>query len=272
MCAAACPAIGCAVAGAVAAPCSSAIAMPRTAPRFAIGPGIAPHHITAEIIVSIAPHTAAMAFSFAAAAAAMRVFTVALVPAFGMAIMTAMSFAITHTSAILLGPAYRIISATVTMSAPVMMPPAGFVVATAAIPIIPLLAPITPVAAMHIMPAAIGIEKIEAIAGVIVIVIPSAAIADIGKAIAIVATIIAIEFIVGIAAAICIVTASIAKAIIIIGAARSDQAQPGYCRQPDHCPAAYFCKYFRHLSPLVFGAALIFRLSIRWHALSYHDR
>ena len=187
-----------------------------------------------------------MALSFAAAAAAMRMLAIALVPTFGMAIMTAMTFTIAHAPAILLGPRYRIVTGIIAMSAPVMMPatmaPAGFVVAAPAIPIIPLLPPITPVAAMHIMPAAIGIEQIEAIAGIIVVVIPAAAIADIGKAIAIVATVIAIEFIVRIAPAIRIVAAGIAKAIIIIGTARRHQAQPGYRRQPDHGPAAYFCK------------------------------
>ena len=75
----------------------------------------------------------------------------------------------------------------------------------------PLPRPMASVAVTHHMASATAIKDINAIAGIIILIIPAAAEADIGKAIAIVAGIIIVERSIGIAI---ITTVDIAVAII----------------------------------------------------------
>lgn len=123
-------------------------------------------------------------------------------------------------SAMLFGPAYRtvgsIIAAAIVIVTPTVMSAAAAVVF--AVPFVTLPAPVAAVVVIHVIATAAPVENVEAIAGIPVILIPAAAIADIVEPAAIVAVIIAVERAVWIAVIAIII---IAVAIVIIAKANA---------------------------------------------------
>jgi len=89
--------------------------------------------------------------------------------------------------------------------------------------------PIVAVMIAHRVASSATVKDIDAIAGIIILIIPAAAISDIGKAIAIIAGIIIVERRIGVAIIAAVVDIAVA---IIAGAAvhAAAKAQQGTCR------------------------------------------
>jgi hypothetical protein len=113
-------------------------------------------------------------------------------------------------------------------------------------PLVPAFAPVTAMIVAHVVPVAIIVEQIDAIAGIPIAVIPAPAIADIVEAIAIVTVVIAIERAVRIAIIRAIAAVIHAHAHVVI-AARKPQCS---CRQCRDAESELFAG-FLHISPLM---------------------
>lgn len=147
------------------------------------------------------------------------------------------TLAVTGSSAVPLGPAYRagrrVIG--IAASAPVMAPAIMILLAVFAVPVMPLLAPIASMMVAHCMAPSVIVEEIIAVAWIPVTVMPATAKTDIVKATAVVAVIVAVITAIGVASVIVIIAVAGIAETDVVDAARQRGSRRRQCHEPKQC-------------------------------------
>jgi hypothetical protein len=135
-----------------------------------------------------------------------------------MPVTAAPAIAVANPATMAFGPAYRAMATARGLAVSIAVMTATAATTIVAIPVMPTLAPIAAVIISKVEPSTIVIEHIYPVTGIPIIAVPTATIADVVKAIAIVAVIICIERAIRVTVIAAIATVIGAKPHVIIAA------------------------------------------------------